>query len=92
MFQVKIFITNDVIGTCICGAVKNVIAVASGIINGLGYPISTQAMLITQSLHDIKELINKLGGTEWEKTKLRVKNKVKDIAEKYNSYVYEWKK
>ena len=57
------FITNDVIGTCICGAVKNVIAIASGIINGLGYPISTQAMLITQSLHDIKELINKLGGT-----------------------------
>lgn len=26
--------------------------------------------------------INKLGGVEWEKTKLRVKNKVKDIAEK----------
>ena len=26
--------------------------------------------------------INKLGGTEWEKTKLRVKNKVKDIAAK----------
>ena len=26
--------------------------------------------------------INKLGGTEWQKTKLRVKNKVKDIAEK----------
>ena len=26
--------------------------------------------------------INKLGGTEWEKTKLRVKNKVKDIADK----------
>lgn len=61
--KVKMFITNDVIGTCICGAVKNVIAIASGIINGLGYPISTQAMLITQSLHDIKELINKLGGT-----------------------------
>lgn len=60
---VKIFITNDVIGTCICGAVKNVIAIASGIINGLGFPISTQAMLITQSMHDVKELINKLGGT-----------------------------
>ncbi len=60
---VKIFITNDVIGTCICGAVKNILAIASGIINGLGYPISTQAMLITQSLHDVKELINKIGGT-----------------------------
>lgn len=30
----------------------------------------------------ISPKINKLGGTEWEKTKLRVKNKVKDIAEK----------
>ena len=60
--KIKMFITNDAIGTCICGAIKNVIAIASGIINGLGYPISTQAMLITQSLHDIKELINKLGG------------------------------
>ncbi len=26
--------------------------------------------------------INKLGGTEWQKTKLRIKNKIKDIAEK----------
>ena len=26
--------------------------------------------------------LNKLGGTEWEKTKIRIKNKVKDIAEK----------
>lgn len=60
---VKMYITNDVIGTCICGAVKNILAIASGIISGLGFPISTQAMLITESLHDVKELINKLGGT-----------------------------
>ena len=26
--------------------------------------------------------LNKLGGTEWQKTKLRIKNKVKDIADK----------
>ena len=59
---IKMFKTNDVIGTCLCGAVKNVLAIASGIVSGLGYPISTQAMLITQSLHDVKELISKLGG------------------------------
>lgn len=59
---IKLYITNDVIGTCICGAVKNILAIASGIINGLGYPISTQAMFLTESLHDVKELINKLGG------------------------------
>ena len=62
--KMKIFINDDLIGTCLCGAIKNVIAIASGIIDGLGYPISTQAMLITQSLHDIEELIKLLGGYE----------------------------
>ncbi len=61
--KVKIFKTNDVIGTCICGSIKNVLAIASGIVDGLNFPISTQAMLITQALHDVEELINKLGGT-----------------------------
>lgn len=56
--------TTDIIGIEVCGAVKNVIAIASGMIDGLGYPISTQALLITQSLHDIKALIHALGGSK----------------------------
>ena len=54
--------TNDLIGLQICGSIKNVIAVASGILDGLGYPESTRSFLITESLHDIKALISKLGG------------------------------
>lgn len=54
--------TTDLIGIQICGSIKNVIAVASGILDGLGYPESTRSFLITESLHDIKELISKLGG------------------------------
>lgn len=54
--------TNDIIGTEICGSIKNVIAIASGMISGMGLPESTQAMFITESLHDIKELIKALGG------------------------------
>lgn len=54
--------TYDIVGTEVCGAIKNVIAIASGILNGLGFPESTTAMLITESLHDIKELIKGLGG------------------------------
>lgn len=54
--------TYDIVGTEICGAIKNVIAIASGILNGLSLPESTIAMLITESLHDIKELIKGLGG------------------------------
>lgn len=60
--SLKLRETNDVIGVEICGSIKNVIAIAAGILDGLGFPESTQAMFITESLHDIKELINKLGG------------------------------
>lgn len=54
--------TDDIIGTEICGSIKNVIAIAAGMIDGMGMPESTQAMFITESLHDIKELIKALGG------------------------------
>lgn len=60
--SIKLRETNDVIGVEVCGSIKNVIAIAAGILDGMGYPESTQAMFITESLHDIKELINKLGG------------------------------
>lgn len=59
---VKLRHTKDIIGTEICGSIKNIIAIASGIIDGMGYPESTSTMFITESLHDIKELINALGG------------------------------
>ena len=54
--------TEDIIGTEICGSIKNVIAIASGMISGMKLPESTQAMFITEALHDIKSLIKALGG------------------------------
>ena len=60
--KLKLRKTYDVLGVEICGAIKNVIAIASGMLEGMGYPISTKAMLITESLHDIKNLIHTLGG------------------------------
>lgn len=59
---VKLRETNDLIGIQICGSIKNVIAVGAGMLNGMNYPESTQSFLITESLHDIKELIKSLGG------------------------------
>ncbi len=56
--------TKDLIGIQVCGAIKNVIAIAAGIIKGLGYGESTHALLINSSLHDIKEIIYYLGGNE----------------------------
>ncbi len=60
--NLKLRPTKDIIGVQLCGAIKNCIAIASGILNGLGYMESTQAFLINESLHDLKELIFYLGG------------------------------
>lgn len=60
----KLYPTDDIIGIEVCGSVKNIIALASGMVDGMGYPISTQALLITESLHDIKALIHALGGSK----------------------------
>jgi glycerol-3-phosphate dehydrogenase (NAD(P)+) len=59
---IKLRPSKDMIGTELCGSIKNVIAVAAGILNGLGYNESTRAFLIVESMHDIKELIKGLGG------------------------------
>ncbi len=58
----KLRVTEDIKGIEICGSIKNVIAIAAGILDGMQLPESTKAMFITESLHDIKELIYKLGG------------------------------
>ena len=54
--------TSDLIGVQICGSIKNVIAVAAGMLEGMNYPESTRSFLITEALNDIKNLIEALGG------------------------------
>ncbi len=54
--------SSDIIGIQLCGSIKNIIAIAAGILKGLGYSESTQAFLINESLHDMKHIIHALGG------------------------------
>lgn len=54
--------TKDVIGVEICGGIKNVMAIASGMLEGMGVADSTKALFLTESLNDIKEIIDVLGG------------------------------
>jgi len=46
----------DLIGVELAGALKNVIAIAAGIIDGLGLGTNTQAALMTRGLHEITRL------------------------------------
>ena len=54
--------TRDIIGIEICGSIKNVMAIASGMLDGMGVTDSTRALFLTESMNDIKELIDALGG------------------------------
>ena len=60
--KVKFRRTRDIVGVEICASVKNVMAIASGILEGMGVTDSTRALFLTESLNDIKELIHALGG------------------------------
>ena len=51
----------DLIGVELAGALKNVIAIAAGIIDGLGLGFNTQAALMTRGLHEITRLGVALG-------------------------------
>lgn len=53
--------TNDLVGTEIAGSIKNVIAIAYGMGDSLGYSISTLSGLITSASHEIMGLAYKLG-------------------------------
>lgn len=55
---------NDHIGLQVGGALKNVVTVASGIVEGLGYKVNTVSYVITEGLREIKEIGLKLGAIE----------------------------
>ena len=58
----RIYTSKDIIGVQVGGAVKNVLAIASGIADGLGFGANTRAALITRGLQEIIRLGTKLGG------------------------------
>ncbi len=57
----RCYTNEDTIGVQIGGAIKNIIAIASGILDGLGLGTNSQAALITRGLAEIARLGEKLG-------------------------------
>jgi len=58
----RIYTSDDVIGVEVAGALKNVMAIAAGISDGLGLGTNARAALITRGLAEITRLGLKLGG------------------------------
>jgi glycerol-3-phosphate dehydrogenase (NAD(P)+) len=59
----RVYTSQDIIGVELCGSVKNVIAIAAGIIDGLKQSVgdNTKAALITRGLAEIRRLGEALG-------------------------------
>jgi glycerol-3-phosphate dehydrogenase (NAD(P)+) len=60
----RTYTSSDIIGVEVGGAVKNVLAIAAGIADGLGFGANTRAALITRGLSEIIRLGVKLGGQQ----------------------------
>lgn len=60
----RVYTSDDAIGTELGGAVKNVIAIAAGISDGLGFGHNTRAALITRGLAEIRRLGRAMGAQD----------------------------
>ncbi|MCI5051563.1 MAG: NAD(P)-dependent glycerol-3-phosphate dehydrogenase [Simkaniaceae bacterium] len=52
----RVYPNRDILGVAFGGAMKNIIAIASGICDGLEYGDNTKAAMITRGLHEIRKL------------------------------------
>ena len=55
---IKLRDTTDIVGVEVCGSIKNVIALAAGMLEGMNANPSTKAMLITEALNDMEQILN----------------------------------
>lgn len=62
--NLRVYTNSDVIGVELAGALKNVIALAAGILDGLGFGDNTKAALLTRGLTEITRLGIKMGARQ----------------------------
>lgn len=60
--SLRLYRSSDVVGVELGGSLKNVIAIAAGVVQGVGLGFNTTAALITRGLHEIRRLGVVLGG------------------------------
>jgi glycerol-3-phosphate dehydrogenase (NAD(P)+) len=60
--SLRLYHSSDVVGVELAGSLKNVIAIAAGVLEGMGLGSNTTAALITRGLHEMTRLGLALGG------------------------------
>jgi len=60
--KLRVYTNDDIVGVEIGGSVKNIIALAAGISDGIGFGDNTKAALMTRGMSEIIRIGTKLGG------------------------------
>jgi glycerol-3-phosphate dehydrogenase (NAD(P)+) len=60
--NIRVYASDDLIGVELGGAVKNVLAIAAGISDGLGLGMNARAALLTRGLAEMMRLVKAVGG------------------------------
>ncbi len=58
----RVYVNQDVVGVELCGAVKNVIALGCGVIDGLSLGDNAKALFMTRAMAEIAKLCQRAGG------------------------------
>lgn len=61
--RLKIERCNDIIGVEMCGSLKNIMAIASGILDGMQVTETTKALFLKEAIHEIGNLIIQFDGS-----------------------------
>lgn len=66
----RVYTNPDIKGVEVCGALKNIVAIAAGISDGLGYGDNAKAAIITRGMAEIMRLGSRMGGSKQTFTSL----------------------
>jgi glycerol-3-phosphate dehydrogenase (NAD(P)+) len=60
--RLRVYLSRDVVGVELCGALKNVLAIAAGVLESLELGMNARAALLTRGLAEMARLVDSLGG------------------------------
>lgn len=60
--NIRVYSTDDVIGVEVGAAIKNILAIATGVVDGMGLGLNARAALITRGLAEMTRFGNAMGG------------------------------
>lgn len=60
--RLRLYLSRDRIGVELCGALKNILAIAAGLVDAMGLGYNARAAMVTRGLAEIARLVEHLGG------------------------------